>query len=136
VLSDIRHMTDSLRYPLAVLMSSQHVHEVEEVSDKLLLLSAGEMKYFGAADTIGAERRVNRFEIAGHVELGDLQAAFTGPDYYSVYYSGVAFVLTTSTEVTAQIVLRRLLESNLPVTYFRDISRSAKSLLQDDGAGQ
>ena len=81
VLNDLRHLTDSLRYPLGVLVSSQHVHEIEEVSDKLLLLSAGEAKHFGAANTIGLERLVNRFELAGDVERDDLEAALKGLEY-------------------------------------------------------
>src|SRR5204863_8033249 len=35
VLKDLRHLTNSLRYPLSVFVSSQHVHEIEDVSDKL-----------------------------------------------------------------------------------------------------
>jgi ABC-2 type transport system ATP-binding protein len=134
VLDDLRHLADSLRYPLSILMSSQHVHEVEEVSDKLLLLGNGHLKYFGPTDAIGAERRTNRFELTGPIELQDLQAALTGPDYHSIQYSGVAFVVTTSTAVTPETVLRRLLDAEIPITYFRDISRSAKSVIQDDDA--
>ena len=134
VLNDLRHLAGSLRYPLAVLVSSQHLHEIEEVSDKLVLMSAGHMKYFGPVDTLGAERRVNRFELAGDIELDDLRAALAGLTYQSLYYNGVAFVLTTATDVTPHVVLRRLLERNLPIQYFRDISRSSKSLLQDDGS--
>ena len=136
VLNDLRHLTDSLRYPLAVLVSSQHLHEIEEVSDTLLMLSAGEMKYFGPTEAVGSERRVNRFEIGGDFELTDLRDVLDHPDYRSAYYSGVAFVMTTSTRVTAQDVVRRMLECNVRFTYFRDISRSAKSLLQDDGTGE
>jgi ABC-2 type transport system ATP-binding protein len=134
VLKDLRHLADSLRYPLSVFVSSQHVHEIEEVSDKLLVLQAGEMKYFGGAETIGEDRHSNRFELAGDVHLRDLQSVFSGSEYRSVYYSGVSFVLTTSVNVTPETVFRRIIEANLRVTYFRDISRSAKSLVQGDDA--
>ena len=136
VLKDLRHLTDSLRYPLALIVSSQHVHEIEEISDKLLVLSGGAVKYFGAVDAIGAERLVNRFELGGRTELSDLEAAFSGADYLSVYYSGVAFVLTTSTKITPDAVLRRIIEHRLPITYFRDISRSSKALVGDDAAAR
>jgi ABC-2 type transport system ATP-binding protein len=132
VLKDLRHLTDSLRYPLGSLVSSQHVHEIEEVSDKLLLLTKGTVTFFGAVDEIGSERQANTFEIAGHnVDLGDLQEVLKGPNYYSIYYSGVAFVVTTSTTVTAEQLVGLLLARNMPLTYFRDISRSAKGLLQN-----
>lgn len=132
VLNDLRHLTDSLRYPLAVLVSSQHIHEIEEVSDKLLLLESGQLRFFGPVGAVGADRRVNRYEISGNVELADLEDAFSEREYRSVYYTGVAYVLTTDTAVTSKDVLRRLLDRRVPVTYFRDISRSAKSLLQAD----
>ena len=114
-------------------MTSQHLHEIEEVSDKLLLLTAGEMKFFGSVDDIGSKRRVNRFELSGDFEMAGLEQALADTPYHSIYYSGVSFVLTTSTAVMAPEVLQRLLDANIRVTYFRDISRSAKSLLQDDG---
>ena len=133
VLKDLRHLTDSLRYPMAVLISSQHVHEVEEVSDKLLLLSKGGVRYFGPVSGIGATRSANVYELTGDIELEDLRRALSGRDYHSLYYNGVAYVLTTSTSVAPQDVLRCLIDQSVPVTYFRDISRSAKSLMQNDG---
>jgi ABC-2 type transport system ATP-binding protein len=132
ILKDLRHLTDSLRYPLAVLISSQHLHEIEEVSDKLLLLSKGTVRYFGTVDGVGVSRTVNRFELGGSIELPELEAAFKGLDCHSLSYTGVAYVLTTSTTVTSEVVLRRALERSLPLTYFRDISKSVKSLLQDE----
>jgi ABC-type multidrug transport system ATPase subunit len=133
VLKDLRHLADSLRYPLAVLVSSQHLEEIEEVSDKLLVLHRGSVTYFGPVETLGWDRRHNRYEISGLLELSDLEQALSGLDYQSLFYNGVAFVLTTSTAIAAHDVVGRLHEARVPLTYFRDISRSAKSLLQDDG---
>lgn len=136
VLNDLRHLTDSLRYPLAILVSSQHLHEIEEVSDNLLLLVDGNVKYVGAVGGMGATRRENRFELAGNTDLQELEVALTGPEIKSIYYSGVAFVVTTATTMTPQSLLQRLLERSVQINYFRDISRSAKSMLQDDANSQ
>jgi ABC-2 type transport system ATP-binding protein len=132
VLSDLRHLTDSMRYPLAVMISSQHLHEIEAVSDKLLLLTKGRQRFFGTTDEIGADRTVNRFELDGHFDAAMLRQLFSGSSFLSVYYNGVAFVLTTKLDMTAADVVRRTFDARLPLTYFRDISRSAKSLLQDE----
>lgn len=133
VLNDLRNLTNSLRYPLAVLVSSQHLHEIEEVSDKLLILAEGAPRFFGSVETVGAERRVNRFELAGDFEMPALEQALGTTPYHSVYYSGISFVLTTPTSVGGPDVLQRLIDGGVRLTYFRDVSRSAKSLLQDDG---
>jgi ABC-2 type transport system ATP-binding protein len=135
VLSDLRQLADSVRHPLAVLVSSQHLHEIEEVSDKLLLLAGGRMKFFGPVEDIGRHRLVNRFEMAGRrVGLRDLEAVFGDIGHHGLHYAGIAYVLTTPRAVTRDVVLERLSASLLPITYFRDISRSAKSLLQDDAS--
>jgi ABC-type multidrug transport system ATPase subunit len=134
VLSDLRHLADSLRFPLAVLVSSQDLEAIEEVSDKLLILTKGQMTFFGPIEDIGRDRRVNRFEMSGrHLGLIDLEELFADIDYRSLNYNGLAFVLTTSRDVTPEMVLGRLSESRLPITFFRDISRSAKNVLQSDG---
>jgi hypothetical protein len=93
------------------------------------------LKFFGSVDALGRDRRVNRFEMSGReIETPDLEAVFADVPYHSLQYNGLAYVLTTAREVTADTVLGRLSESRLPISYFRDISRSAKSVLQDDGA--
>ena len=79
-------------------------YEVEEVSDKLLLLSKGGVRYFGPVSGIGATRSANVYELTGDIELEDLRRALSGRDYHSLYYNGVAYVLTTSTSVAPQDV--------------------------------
>ena len=97
VLGDLRHLADSLRFPLAVLVSSQDLAAIEEVSDQLLILTKGQMTFFSPIEDIGRDRRVNRFEMSGrHVELTDLEELFADIDYRSLSYNGLAFVPTTS----------------------------------------
>ena len=114
------------------MVSSQHLHEIEAVSDKLLLLVDGRVRFFGDVSNVGADRRVNRFELDGPFEIDTLRRIFNRPEAQSVYYTGVAFVLTTSRSVTTPDVIRRLLDEKVQISYFRDISHSAKGLLQDE----
>ncbi len=136
VLKDLRLLANSRRHPLAVLVSSQHIHEVEEISDKLLFLDDGNLKYDGSPTTLGRERRVNRFEIAGALDFRNLREVLDGLDYDSLHHNGLEFVLTTSTDVSSQTVLRRLLTGGLTVTHFRDVSRSAKVFFGDPSGGR
>jgi ABC-2 type transport system ATP-binding protein len=70
VLTDIRDLSTSLRYPMAVLLSSQHLHEVEAVSTNLLFLGKGTVKYYGPVSDIGLSRHVNTFRnwLAGRAQ--------------------------------------------------------------------
>ncbi|NJO03438.1 MAG: ATP-binding cassette domain-containing protein [Bacteroidia bacterium] len=48
-LSDLRSMAKSLRHPICVLISSQHIHELESIVDKLVFLRQGQVLYQGSA---------------------------------------------------------------------------------------
>ena len=132
VLEDLRQLTSSIWQPLAVLVSSQHVHEIEEVADNIVFLSDGEATYSGPTANIGAKRTLNRFEIGGNLDLATLQSALASEGVVSVHHSGVAFVVTTTLSVDFRDLLEQLLKANLPVDYCRDISCSTKSLFQQE----
>jgi ABC-type multidrug transport system ATPase subunit len=132
VLKDLRNLTNSVRYPLAVLISSQHLHEIEEVSDDILFLRRGEVAYCGPTAGIGRDRTRNTFELGGGFDLETLQHLLDAPEYLSVYHSGVSYVVKTTIDVPAAALMRRLLDANLPLDYFRDISQSTKSLFEEE----
>ena len=132
VLKDLRNLTNSIRYPLAVLISSQHLHEIEEVSDDILFLRRGEVAYSGPTAGIGRDRTRNTFELGGGFDLETLQRILDGPEYLNVYHSGVSYVVKTTIDVPPARLMRRLLDANLPLDYFRDISQSTKSLFEEE----
>lgn len=134
VLKDLRHLTNSLRHPLSVLVSSQHLHEIEEVSNNLLFLEQGQVSYSGPVEKIGERRTRNTFELGGPVDRARLRTVLSGSEYQSIYHNGVAFVVEAALTVSAASVLRTLLDAGIELDYFRDISRSAKSLFDETAA--
>jgi ABC-type multidrug transport system ATPase subunit len=132
VLKDLRNLTNALRYPLAVLISSQHLHEIEEISDDILFLRRGAVAYSGPTAGIGRDRARNTFELGGSFDLETLQRILEGPKYLNVYHSGVSYVIKTTLDVSAAGLMRHLLDANLPLDYFRDVSQSTKSLFEEE----
>ena len=61
-----------------------------------------------------------------------LQRILDGPEYLNVYHSGVSYVVKTTIDVPPARLMRRLLDANLPLDYFRDISQSTKSLFEEE----
>jgi ABC-2 type transport system ATP-binding protein len=131
-LKDLRNLANSLRYPVSVLISSQHLHEIEEVSDDILYLKQGQVLYSGPVGQIGARRKTNAFELGGAVDLARLQRVLAGSGFKRLYHSGVSFVVTTPTSVAAPQLLRLLLDAGVQLDYFRDISHSIKGLFEED----
>jgi len=128
VLRDLRDMANSLRYPIAVLLSSQHLHEIESVSDKILFLKNGEVTFFGSLDEIGRERQLNTFEFNGPFTLAELREKLADFPHRELYYNGMSFVVKTELSTDQATFLQYLLDKEIPFSYFRDVSQSVKQL--------
>jgi ABC-2 type transport system ATP-binding protein len=130
LLQDIRDLARSYRHPMAVLMSSQHLHEVEAVSERIVFLRQGEVIYSGLMADVGHDRTYNAYELGTTLTLSDLSERLSAGLATDVHFNGVTFVIKTSLETTYREVLAQLLELGIDVVYFRDISRSTKQLFE------
>ena len=125
VLYDLKTLANSLKFPISIVISSQHLHEIETISDKILFLREGKPVFYGNADEIGAEFKDNVFELESSVSLKELRDGLPG---MSISYNGNYFIIRTSSDIDSVKLLRMLIELNVSVKYFRDISGSVKRL--------
>ncbi len=130
LLKDVRDLAQSLRFPMSVLMSSQHLHEVEAVSDQMVFLRQGEIVYNGPVADIGADRTHNAFELSTSLELVALKDRLNDSRFTDIHYNGVSYLIQTTYETTYREVLEHLLNNQIDILYFRDISRSTKRLFE------
>ena len=126
VLNDLQQMAKNHHHPMAVLMSSQHVHEVERIADQMLFMRGGQLVHRGQRSTIGTEREFQIFEFACPLSLVALTERLGSFRYQSLYFTGQAYVMRTTRTVQPEELLRTLLDRGISVTYFRDISQSLK----------
>ena len=130
VLKDIRNMASSFRYPMAVLLSSQHLHEIESVSDKILFLKKGEVSFYGELDQLGTDRQYNTFELNCEISHQALKTKLENFSYQKLYHNGISFVITTNLDIGYKQLLQYLLDNDVEVNYFRNISQSIKQLFE------
>ncbi|MFV8755850.1 protein kinase domain-containing protein [Nannocystaceae bacterium ST9] len=130
-LQDLRDITRSSRDPPAVLISSQHLHEVESVADGLLALRHGQPMFAGTLAQLRDSRVANSFELAFEGEAWAARAAIArfGPDARMVGV-GMNHILTVPRDVTLDQVVRVLVEGSLKLSYVRDISGSTRRLFE------
>ena len=128
ILNDLRDLANSFRNPIAIVISSQHLHEIENVSDKLIFLKNGEMVFNGRLDELGKEREENTYEFSCSHSYEELEKILAGLNYYSLEHTGLAFVLQTPLSIDQKQVLRKLLDEEVELEYFRNISQSAKKM--------
>jgi ABC-2 type transport system ATP-binding protein len=137
VLRDIRRMSRSYTDPIAVIISSQHLHEIEALADNILFLRAGSVVFNGPRGDIGKTRSENAFEVICELPLQQALQPYIGNGVRSVMFDGMSHVVVTDVGFGAVEMLQTMMDIGCPPSYFRDISRSVKRLFdtqQDKGA--
>jgi ABC-2 type transport system ATP-binding protein len=130
LLQDVLDLARSPRYPLAVMMSSQHLHELEAVASSVVFLRGGDVVFNGKVEDIGKDRPYNVYELGTDADPDVLRDLFHDPDHGPPLHDGVSYVLKTATAVDSRAVMQKLLTAGIDVTYFRNISHSIKSLFE------
>ena len=82
ILKDLQDLANSFRFPMSILLSSQHLHEVEAISDNILFLKEGTVTFYGKTSEIGAARSYNTFELDCERGLGRYQSSIRKTFYH------------------------------------------------------
>lgn len=136
LLRDIRDLANSYSDPIAVILSSQHLHEVEAIADRILFLSNGKVIYYGDRAELGQKRSENTFELGfehgKNPDLITLRRHLHSEAVSRVAFDGMSYLITTQRDFESKDLLALLLERDIPIRYFRDISTSVKQLFEPD----
>lgn len=124
-LNDLRNIVSDKERDVTVVLSSQQLHEIENVADSVLFLKNGELIFEGEVNDIGKERSENEFEIKGDITEEQLLSFFDNVDIMKV---AKTFNVKTPLSLTSQEFLQILLAKNIVIHYFRDISSSTRKL--------
>lgn len=128
ILNDLRDLANSYRYPLSIVISSQHLHEIENVSDRIIFLRNGEVVYNGKTSDLGKERDENTFEFKTALTLEAIEQKLVKIEYFNLENTGQEYILTTPLNVKQNDILKAFIEAGIEVEYFRNISQSTKKL--------
>lgn len=124
ILTDLRFMAKSVRHPMGILLSSQQLHEVEKIADTVLLIKNGSCLFrTGEREKTVGESVVELETTAGRVALLKIIN-----DQGELHYNG-GFYTITSKELSADVILSKLVNGNISITYFRDITHSTKRFI-------
>lgn len=122
ILTDLRLMAKSVKHPMGVVLSSQQLHEVEKIADNVLFIKRGNCMFQTKEKAEKVKSYVLELEtVAGRDEL----LRVLGDNKVSIQFNG-GFYTITSASCSVQEILNRLVSSDVDITYFRDITYSAK----------
>lgn len=131
-LQDLRYLAKSVQNPISILISSQHLHELESIADNMLFIRNGEALYNGKMKDFGKDRLRNSFELGTSASKAELLQALAGVEGVEIDDHGQTKTIHTPVRVTANELLTTLVSSHIPVTYYRDISTSTLKLFRDN----
>lgn len=132
ILQDLKYLAQSLKNPMGVILSSQQLHELERNCKNVVFIRQGKTIYSGEQQSFAANRTTNAFEIGGVFNLQELQTHFNELNGIKIIDSGTVFILNTPIEYDSKAILKQIVNKQIPVNYFRDISKSTRQLFQKD----
>jgi len=132
VLNDLKNLSSSLRHPIAIIVSSQHLHEIEAVADQMLFMRNGQLEHLGRTSDWGKERIMNVFEFSVPLAFSELSALLEGFQHHKLWNNSMSSFISTPLDISGQELLQFLAKKRVSVSYFRDISRSVKTKFYEE----
>ncbi len=131
-LDDLRAFATTPGSPMSVILTSQHLHEVERISDNIIFMRDGHTLYSGQTDSFGNDRGQNSYELATEASLTTLQEmAYRDLPEATIEQNGYNFLIRTPVSTDRAAVLTFLIQNDVTPDYFRDISKSTRRLFTE-----
>lgn len=131
-LNDLRQLIRSPTRPMAAIVSSQHLHEIEAVADHIIFLQDGAALYNGKMDRFGEDREENCYEVACSANREQLLGILEPLACTRITMAGSSFLIHTALAVSKEMFLNCILSNGISIFYFRDISKSTRKLFEVD----
>ena len=123
ILDDFRNIANSAFRPIAIVLSSQQLYEVEKTSNQVVFLKRGSQKNLNAENDV-AKNCIIEFESS--LNLSDLKQAFTTLEVISLEQNGGTFIVTFPEKIEMNDFLKVVINQSIPMTYMRNISNSTR----------
>ncbi|MGL4595878.1 MAG: ATP-binding cassette domain-containing protein [Bacteroidia bacterium] len=124
LLTDLRFLTKSSTNPFGVLLTSQQLHEVEKIADRVLLIRQGAC--ISQTDTMAVANLGFALELETPDSRERVQAALQNLEI-EIQFNGGNFTLVSKTHSTNELI-KQLVLADISIRYCRDITSSTKRL--------
>lgn len=125
ILEDLKMIANSVNHPIALILSSQQLFEVEKISDKVIFLRNGQ--YTDNAEATTTEEAMPLIvEIDTTNTREELMAVFKAFALEKLNYNGGVYVTYFRPNTEYSAVLEALGKAKIDLTYIRNISASTR----------
>ena len=130
ILNDLRSLAHSVKHPIAVLITSQHIHEIEFIADHLVVLENGKIIYSGQPLAFNVQNDFKIAELSTSASYEEVTKSLTLAGIITDD-RGYCLLLKIPEQYTLNEVIQQLLYAGIHVDYFRDITHSVKQIFYD-----
>ena len=123
VLDDFRNIANSAFRPIAIVLSSQQLYEVEKTSDQVVFLKRGAQK------NLQDENDANKnciIEFESSLNLSDLKHLFEAIGLISLVQNGGTYIATFPEHISINDFMKVVVNQSIPLSYMRNISNSTR----------
>lgn len=125
ILEDLKAICNSVNNPVALILSSQQLYEVEKVSDKVIFLKNGKYKDNQTEDSDTSEKSLI-IEIDSPCTREQLLDTFKNTGLIKLSFNGGVYIAEFTPETPFYTILELLGTYRIEVTYIRNISKSTR----------
>lgn len=128
ILQDLKFMSASLYAPFGMVLSSQHIYEVEKVSDSIIFLRNGAPQYQFSTHTANDEPVDTSviYEIETAWTREQLSSAFHSLTIEKIEYNGGVYTIYFSPQTQPDHIFEAIATAKMPIKYLRDITHSSR----------
>ncbi|GAA3598457.1 ATP-binding cassette domain-containing protein [Flavivirga amylovorans] len=126
ILEDLKSICNSINNPIALILSSQQLYEVEKVSDKVIYLKNGMHKHNKAESATTNTSNYLIVEIDCNCEREKLKQIFTDLSLEKLIFNGGIFIVYFPIKIAFPLVLETLGKHEIDVIYIRNITKSTR----------
>ncbi len=124
ILEDLKFLSQSIRNPFGVILSSQQLYEVEKVSTEVLFLEQGKLKIQGDTNDLEGDFTIVEIDIDNTKE--ELLIALSAIEIKQIKFNGGSYIAYFDAAISLNNILSEIGKSSLKVKYVRDISKSSR----------
>lgn len=131
-LQDLRSIASAIRNPIPIIITSQHLYEIEAIANRMVILDDGACMYSGPLSQIPIGRDYLMYEIEADVDKAKILEALRPVGLADMEATTLGWILVFEQQSASEAIERALLENfGGKLRYFRNISRSTRCLFRN-----
>jgi ABC-2 type transport system ATP-binding protein len=132
-LKDLQTIATSFLKPIPVVVTSQHLNEIEAIADQIIFIDNGDPRYIGPLSGIADMAPHRTFEIGLKAARDDMLLALSGMAIIGTQPTMEGYILMVPKETDIAVVFQRLrVAFGARLTAIRDVTSSVRSLMVED----